>query len=407
MRSPRLNVRLYIVVGGLNVHNILWLIRKSLESKSIGKKVLCFRETQAGSIIQTMEKELETRVPRPVRGRLAPSPTGALHLGNARTFLIAWLSVRSRGGTLVLRMEDLDHPKNKPGAAAAALEDLRWLGFDWDEGPDVGGPCAPYTQTERTRRYAAALERLRGQGLAYPCVCSRRDVETGLSAPHTEDGLFYPGTCRGRFADYESARLALPAGRWPAWRFRVGEGETVGFADGFHGPYEQVVSALSGDFVLARDARGAGYMLAVVVDDAAMGITEVIRGDDLLPATPRQLLLYRALGLTPPLFTHVPLVVSEDGRRLAKRHGDTRIRALREDGRTAETIIGLLAWWCGWAAWGERLSLRDVLPRFDLRALPRAPAVLTPRVKAALGVTSGASGAAADAGRKETTNDGL
>lgn len=322
-----------------------------------------------------------------MRGRLAPSPTGALHLGNARSFLIAWLSVRSRRGSLVLRMEDLDHPKNKAGAAAAALEDLRWLGFDWDEGPDVGGAFGPYTQTERKALYAEALERLKRAGLVYPCVCSRRDVEFGQSAPHTEDGLFYAGTCRGRFPDYEAARRTLPDGRLPAWRFRVEAGERVGFEDGFFGRYDQDVSALSGDFVLAREAGGAGYMLAVVVDDSAMGMTEVVRGDDLLPATPRQLLLYRALGLAPPAFIHVPLVVSEDGRRLAKRHGDTRISSLREKGVSPEAVVGLLAWWCGWAEWGECLSLRDLLPRFDLRALPREPAVLTASVKEALGIT--------------------
>lgn len=314
------------------------------------------------------------------RGRLAPSPTGVLHLGNARTFLIAWLRARSQGGVLVMRMEDLDHPKNKPGAAAAALEDLRWLGFDWDEGPDLGGLYAPYTQTERKAGYAQALAKLECQGRVYPCVCSRRDVESGQSAPHTEDGLYYPGTCRGRFADYETARLSLPHGRLPAWRFRVPEGETVRFEDVFYGEYAQDVSALSGDFVLARDPQGAGYMLAVVVDDATMGITEVVRGEDLLPATPRQVLLYRALGLTLPAFLHVPLVVSEEGRRLAKRHGDTRIRAFREAGQRPEKLIGLLAWWCGWAAWGESLALHDVLPRFDLGALPHCSAVLSPQV---------------------------
>jgi len=323
--------------------------------------------------------------PHPIyRGRLAPSPTGVLHLGNARTFLIAWLRARSLGGSLVMRMEDLDHPKNKPGAAGAALEDLRWLGFDWDEGPDAGGPHAPYIQTARTAFYVRALEALNARGLVYPCVCSRRDVEAGQSAPHAEDGLFYPGTCRGRFADYGAARRALPPGRLPAWRFRVPEGETVRFEDGFYGAYAQDVSALSGDFVLARDPHGAGYMLAVVADDAEMGITEVVRGDDLLPATPRQLLLYRALGLTPPAFLHVPLVVSEEGRRLAKRHGDTRIRAFREAGMPPEKVIGLLAWWCGWAAWGECLTLRDMLPRFNLATLRREPAVLTPQVKAAM-----------------------
>ena len=319
-----------------------------------------------------------------LRGRLAPSPTGALHLGNARTFMIAWLSVRSRGGTLLLRMEDLDHPKNKPGAAGAALTDLRWLGLDWDEGPDIGGPYAPYTQTQRRIHYVRALEMLRARGLAYPCVCSRRDVECGQSAPHTEDGLFYAGLCRDRFADYEAARRVLPPDRLPAWRFRVPQGEIVRFEDGFCGLCEQEVSAVSGDFVLARDPDGAGYMLAVVVDDAAMGVTEVVRGDDLLPATPRQLLLYRALNLTPPAFVHVPLVVSEEGRRLAKRHGDTRISALRAAGITPEQVIGLLAWWCGWAVWGERLTLRDLLPRFDLATLRREPAVLTPQIKAAM-----------------------
>ena len=321
-----------------------------------------------------------------MRGRLAPSPTGALHLGNARTFMVAWLRVRACGGQLVLRMEDLDHPKNKPGAAEGALADLRWLGFDWDEGPDIGGSHAPYTQTARKAHYAAALAALQRQGAVYPCTCTRRDVETGQSAPHTEDGLYYPGTCRGRFADYAAAARALPQGRLPAWRFRVPPQEVVTFQDGFGGTVTQDVSEACGDFVLARDPHGAGYMLAVVADDAAMGITEVVRGDDLLPVTPRQLLLYRALGLTPPAFLHVPLVVSEDGRRLAKRHGDTRIAALREAGIPAEQVIGLLAWWCGWAAWGERLSLRGLIPRFGLSAIPRGPAVLTPQVKAYLGI---------------------
>jgi glutamyl-tRNA synthetase len=321
----------------------------------------------------------------PLRGRLAPSPTGALHLGNARTFMIAWLRIRAAGGTLVLRMEDLDHPKNKAGASQAALDELRWLGFDWDEGPDVGGPYAPYTQTERKAHYAKALAQLQQQDLVYPCVCTRRDVETGQSAPHAEDGLYYAGVCRDRRNSYEEAAQGLPAGRMPAWRFRCKAGESlVSFTDLCAGLYEQDVAQAVGDFVLARDPHGAGYMLAVVVDDAAMGITEVVRGDDLLPATPRQLLIYRALGLTPPAFLHVPLVVSEDGRRLAKRHGDTRLCALRDAGNTPEKIIGLLAWWCGWVAWGECLSLRDLLPRFNLVTLPRTPAVLTPAVKAYL-----------------------
>lgn len=322
-----------------------------------------------------------------VRGRLAPSPTGALHLGNARTFLIAWLHARRQGGRVVLRMEDLDHPKVKPGTALAALDDLRWLGLDWDEGPDVGGPYAPYVQTARRPLYRAALERLRAQGQVYPCICSRRDVEAGQSAPQAgEDGLAYDGACRSRFADYAAAAAALPPGRLPAWRFRVPEGVETAFDDGFAGVQRQRVGETTGDFVIARDPDGAGYMLAVVVDDAAMGITEVVRGDDLLAATHRQLLLYRALALAPPRFLHVPLVVSPDGRRLAKRHGDTRLAAIRAAGVAPGTVVGVLAWWCGWAAWGEDLRPADLLARADLRTLRRGPAVLADAVKERLRV---------------------
>lgn len=322
----------------------------------------------------------------PPRGRLAPSPTGALHLGNARSFLLAWLSIRSRGGTLLLRMEDLDHPKVKPEAAQQALDDLRWLGLDWDEGPDIGGPHAPYTQSERIARYRDALAQLQARGLVYPCVCSRRDVETAQSAPQDgEDGLYYSGRCRERFSDYAAATAALPPGRLPAWRFRVEPGVHA-FHDAFHGRQSCDIAAHVGDFVLARHPDGAGYMLAVVADDHAMGVTEVLRGDDLLPATHRQSLLYQALGLTPPTFVHVPLVVAEDGRRLAKRHGDTRLATLRERGLSPETVTGLLAWWCGWADWGERLTPTELLPRFNLETLDPNPAILDNRVRAYLSV---------------------
>ncbi|MBQ6914337.1 MAG: tRNA glutamyl-Q(34) synthetase GluQRS [Kiritimatiellae bacterium] len=300
-------------------------------------------------------------------GRLAPSPTGALHLGNARTFMVAWLRARSQGGRLVFRMEDLDHPRDKPGAAAGAVADMRWLGFDWDE---------EYVQSERRGVYRAALAALRAKGLAYPCVCSRRDVEGAQSAPHAGDQLFYPGTCRGRFAGWRDAADAIAGtGRIPCWRFAVAPGAAVSFEDAFTGRFEQDVSKTLGDFPLARDEDGAGYTLACAVDDLTMGVTEVVRGDDLLAATPAQILVARALDGRQPAFCHVPLVVGPDGRRLAKRHGDTRIAAFREAGTTPEEVIGLLAASCGWAAPGERISLRGLLPRFSLATIPHQPFV--------------------------------
>lgn len=303
-------------------------------------------------------------------GRLAPSPTGALHLGNARTFMIAWLRARARGGKVILRMEDLDHPRDKPGAAREAVEDLKWLGFDWDE---------EYVQSERKALYRAALERLHAQGLVYPCVCSRKDVERAQSAPHAGDQLFYPGTCRGRFASWRAAQAFLreesDVPRLPCWRFRVEAGTVVRFEDVFAGPFGQDVARTLGDFPVARDAFGAGYTLAVTVDDAAMGVTEVVRGDDLLAATPAQILLYRALGCEPPAFCHVPLVVGADGRRLAKRHGDTRIASYRAAGRRPEELVGLLARTCGWGD-GAPVRLRDLVSRASLAAVPHRPVVL-------------------------------
>ena len=324
-------------------------------------------------------------------GRLAPSPTGALHLGNVRTFMIAWLRARSQGGKVIFRMEDLDHPKDKPGAAAQAVEDLRWLGFDWDE---------EYVQSERKDFYCKALEVLkeghetedgRRESWVYPCVCSRKDVESAQSAPHAGEQLYYPGTCRGRFKDWGEAlasKLAstrqsatsyqLPATNLPCWRFRVPENTVISFDDAFAGPYEQDVSRTLGDFPLARDEFGAGYTLACTVDDLLMGITEVVRGDDLLPATPAQILLARALskavdGCRLPSYCHVPLVVGRDGKRLAKRHGDTRIAMYREQGKAPGEILGFLAASCGWAEKEERVTLRDLLPRFDLGTIPRTP----------------------------------
>ena len=295
-------------------------------------------------------------------GRLAPSPTGALHLGNVRTFMVAWLRARSQGGRVVFRMEDLDHPRDKPGAAAQAVDELRWLGFDWDE---------EHVQSERRDIYRAALEALKAAGRVYPCACSRKDVENAQSAPHAGEQLHYPGTCRGRFATWEDAAAVRP----PCWRFRVDEGSVVEFTDAFAGPYPQDVARTLGDFPLARDVDGAGYTLAAVVDDAAMGITEVVRGDDLLPATPAQILVQKALGLPQPAYCHVPLVVGPDGRRLAKRHGDTRIAAYRAAGMSAEAIVGKLAASCGWGD-GSPVRLADLLPVFTLSTISHAPLII-------------------------------
>jgi glutamyl-tRNA synthetase len=314
-------------------------------------------------------------------GRLAPSPTGALHLGNARTFLVTWLRCRSRGGHLILRMEDLDHPRVKAGAAEQAYEDLRWLGLDWDTGPDLGGPHAPYVQTRRLSLYQAALDRLQTLGLLYPCICTRRDIEAAQSAPHPGQERRYPGTCRDRPRRLDG-RIAA-GGPPPALRCRIPPGVTR-FEDVLRGPQESDLEAWSGDFVVARTRDQPGYQLAVVVDDAAMEVTEVVRADDLLPSTHRQLVLYDALGLRPPAFLHLPLVVGPDGRRLAKRHGDTRVAHLREAGVPPERVVGWLAHTCGWALWREELPARELLHRFTLETIPLEPVVVDARVLALL-----------------------
>jgi glutamyl-tRNA synthetase len=315
----------------------------------------------------------------PVVGRLAPSPTGAQHVGNARTYLIAWLSARSRQGRVVLRIEDIDSPRVKPGAAEQALADLRWLGLNWDEGPIV--------QTERLPVYRAALARLQEQELVYPCTCTRSDVERAASAPHAEhEGPVYPGTCAARRVE-DSAALG---GRPCCWRFRLPPRIPV-FLDGVRGPVSIDLRAVGGDFVVWKAPRFPGepgtpaYQLAVVADDAAQGVTEVVRGDDLIPSTPRQILLYEALGLRPPAFSHVGLVVGPDGRRLAKRHGDTRLSSLRQAGVRPEALLGLLAWSCGWIGRGESVTVRDLLPLFRLETIPRGTFVLTPEMLRGIG----------------------
>ncbi len=312
-----------------------------------------------------------------MRGRFAPSPTGALHVGNARTALLAWLHARAAGGRFVMRVEDLDPGRVRPGIMQAQLDDLRWLGLDWDEGPDLGGPYAPYVQTGRTDRYEAALRRLAGAGLLFACACSRRDLAMAASAPHAgEEGPRYPGTCRPRAVPVDAADLTRFGVADVALRFRVRPG-AVEFEDGVVGPRSHDPSSEGGDFVVRRRDGVAAYQLAVVVDDAAMEITHVLRGADLLGSTARQILLYRALGLAPPAFLHVPLMLGPDGERLAKRHGSVSLPDLRAAGIPPARAVGWLAATCGLAEHGEEVAASALVPRFDLARVPREPTVLS------------------------------
>jgi glutamyl-tRNA synthetase len=269
------------------------------------------------------------------RGRLAPSPTGYLHLGHARTFWIAYRRARAAGGTLVFRNEDLDYQRCKPEFVQAMFADLRWLGLDWDEGPDVGGPFAPYAQSQRRDFYLECWRRLRDSGFIYPCSCSRKDLERALQAPHEEDDeIHYPGTCRARIS--KARQWDVPAGI--SWRFRVPDVESVSFQDGCLGVQQFVAGKDFSDFLIWRRDDIPAYQLAVVADDEAMRITEVVRGADLLKSTARQLLLIRALKYSEPKYFHCPLMQDEQGVRLAKRHDALSLRRLREAGQNPEEL---------------------------------------------------------------------
>jgi glutamyl-tRNA synthetase len=287
--------------------------------------------------------------------------------------LLAWLSARASGGRIILRIEDIDSPRVKKGAAQQVCADLQWLGLDWDEGPIV--------QTERLPLYEAALRQLQAQELVYPCTCSRTDVEQAASAPHLEhEGPVYPGTCAHRRVGDAGELTGKPY----SWRFRIGT-QSPEFVDGFRGLTQVNLREVGGDFVVWKSAGTPAYQLAVVVDDAALGVTEVVRGDDLVASTPRQLLLYQALGLRPPRFVHVPLVIGPDGRRLAKRHGDTRLSSLRSGGVQPEALLGLLAWTCGWLEHIRPITAREILPLFRWETIPRQPFVLEPAHLQAIG----------------------
>jgi glutamyl/glutaminyl-tRNA synthetase len=269
------------------------------------------------------------------RGRLAPSPTGYLHLGHVRTFLVAAHRARERNGTLVLRNEDLDPQRCRQEFVEAMIEDLRWLEINWQEGPDCGGPHAPYAQSERRNVYLAAWRRLRDSGWIYPCTCSRKELALVANAPNdADDEPLYPGRCRLRS---DANQFAEPKG--VNWRFRVPNGAVVGFKDLHLGAQSFTAGHDFGDFVVWRRDDVPAYQLAVVVDDAEMRISEVVRGADLLKSTARQLLLSRALGFSTPHYYHCDLVRDETGQRMAKRHDSASIRRLREIGLSREDVL--------------------------------------------------------------------
>ncbi|HEY0602213.1 MAG TPA: tRNA glutamyl-Q(34) synthetase GluQRS [Herpetosiphonaceae bacterium] len=315
---------------------------------------------------------------RPTRGRFAPSPTGAMHLGNVWTALLAWLQVRQQGGAFVLRIEDLDPDRSRTHWTAQLLDDLRWLGLDWDEGPDIGGPHAPYEQDRRRERYAEALERLAAQDLIYACYCTRAEVRAAASAPHgAEQREHCPNNCWMLSATERQAREM--AGRRPCLRIRMPDDiAPIRFEDLCLGAISENLAQAAGDFVIRRADGVHAYQLAVVVDDGDMAISHVIRGSDLLDSTARQIWLYRVLGYTPPTFGHVPLLIDPEGHRLSKRQASLAVAALRAAGKRPVEIIGWLAFWAGLLPAPEDCLPRDLIGTLDLATLSHEPIVVDP-----------------------------
>lgn len=303
--------------------------------------------------------------------RLAPSPTGALHLGNARTFLVNWALARQNGWKILLRIEDLDGPRIKPQAASGIQSTLCWLGIDWDEGPLI--------QSEDPAPYRAAMQKLAKDGRAFPCELTRAQIAAAASAP--QDGtheLRYAASLRPKAWKREFSDAATN------WRLLVADAP-VPFHDAFAGPQRPNPAEIVGDFIVWTRRGVPAYQLAVVVDDHRQGVTQIVRGDDLLDSAARQLLLYRALGLSPePSYTHLPLIVGPDGKRLSKRHGDSRVDLYRELGACPEAVIGLLARWCGLKPEDGRMSSREFLDAFDIALLPKTPVVFKPEDDARL-----------------------
>ena len=300
--------------------------------------------------------------PRAVVGRFAPTPSGRMHLGNAFSALMAWLGARSAGGRMVMRVEDLDPRAQDRTRAELLMRDLSWLGLDWDEGP--------FHQSERTEHYHQALRTLKERGLVYPCFCTRSQLHAA-SAPHASDGTYvYAGTCRTLSAQEIADRTRLRA---PALRLRVPEADsphgTICFDDVVYGPQREVLATECGDFLVRRSDGVYAYQLAVVVDDALMGVTQVVRGRDLLGSVARQSYLFELLGFAPPQYAHVPLLVAPDGRRLSKRERDLDLGALREASVEPERLVGWLAEAMGLAEAGEELSAHQLLERFSWEAV--------------------------------------
>ena len=301
----------------------------------------------------------------PVIGRFAPSPSGRMHLGNLACSLLAWLSAKSKGGKIALRIEDLDAERCPREYADLLESDLAWLGLAWDEGGSAGGPHGPYYQSACAGIYDAAFARLAAQGLLYPCFCSRAALHAA-SAPHRSDGdVIYPGTCRNLTPAEIAEKQKKKA---PAWRIRVPD-ETVSFQDGHLGFYAENLARACGDFTVRRGDGVYAYQLAVAVDDARMGVTEVVRGADLLSSTPRQLYLYAALGLPAPIFYHCPLLLAPGGRRLSKRDGDDSLENLKAK-YTAAEIVGKLAYVYGLQPEPAPAAPESLLSRFDWRKIP-------------------------------------
>ena len=300
-----------------------------------------------------------------LRGRFAPSPSGRMHLGNLFSGLLAWLSVRSAGGTMVLRMEDLDPDRCREEYARQVADDLRWLGLDWDEGYQAGGPHGPYSQSERTELYAGAFRRLAEMGRVYPCFCTRAE-RLAASAPHRSDGqIIYSGRCKHLT---EQEKQELSETRCPAWRLAVDDQE-IFFRDKLQGDYRENLQTDCGDFIIRRSDGVYAYQLAVVYDDGAMEINQVVRGRDLLDSTPRQIWLHTLLGFPPPEFCHVPLLLAPDGRRLSKRERDLDMGELRQ--RFApEELTGLLAFWAGQLDRPEPVTPAELAKRFDWGKVP-------------------------------------